>query len=222
MLKSLKSRALIGSLESIKVKPSTMLLVFGGVLVLAYLVVAASYVKERQHQSGLRAQAAAGGGTLSGVGGSQQALKDLQDRLAYLEDSLDTLQDGLPTNLDSTAIVQSLLDYANQSHVAIKQMNALPASEVNARKEGETSYTVLRYTLVVEGGLPDMLNFLTIVENGTSQTAAIGDVSVAQGEAPNQMTLGVSFYARSESTANATPAAPGATAAPAAKQSKSN
>jgi Tfp pilus assembly protein PilO len=222
MLKSLKSRELIGSLESIKVKPSTMLLALGGVLVLAYLVVGASYVKERQNQSGLREQVAAGGGTLSSVGGSQQALKDLQDRLTYLKGSLDALQNGLPTKLESTATVQSLLDYANQSHVAIKQMNALPASEVKAQKEGETSYMVLRYTLVVEGGLPDMLNFLSVVEKGTAQTASIGDVSVAQGPGANQMTLGISFYARSESTASATPAAPGATAAPAAKQSKSN
>jgi Tfp pilus assembly protein PilO len=222
MLKSLKSRELIGSLESIKVKPSTMLLALGGVLVLAYVVVGASYVKERQNQSVLRAQVEAGGGTLSGVGASQQTLKDLQDRLAYLNGSVDALQNGLPTKLDSTAVVQSLLDHANESHVAITQMNALPASEVKAQKEGGAIYMVLRYTLVVEGGLPDMLNFLSVVEKETAQTASIGDVSVVDAEGHNQMTLGVSFYARPGSTASATPAAPGATAAPAAKQSKSN
>ena len=215
MLKSLRSRKLIGSLEGIKVKPSTMLLMLGGVLVLAYLVVGASYFKERQNQSSLRTQVEAGGGTLSGVGGSQQTLKDLQGRLTYLKGSLDTLQNGFPTKLDSTAIVQDLLDYANESRVAIKQMNALPASEVKAQKEGETSYTVLRYTLVVEGGLPDMLSFLSVVENSTTRTASISDVSVADADGHSQMTLGISFYARSESTGAATPAA-------AAQQPKSN
>jgi hypothetical protein len=207
MLKSLRTREMIGSLEGIKVKPSTMLLALGGVLVLAYLVVGASYVKERQHQSDLRTQAQAGGGTLSGVGGSQQALKDLQDRLTYLKAGLDTLQNSLPTKLDGAAIVQGLLDYANESHVAIKQMNALPASEVTAQEEGDPSYTVLRYTLVVEGGLQDMLSFLSLVENGTAQTAAIGDASVVESEGQDQMTVAISFYSRSESTGAATPAA---------------
>jgi hypothetical protein len=197
-LKSFQNRELLASFESIKVKPSTMLLAFGGVLLFAYLVVGASYIKERQEQSGLTEQIQAGGGTLSGTGDSQQSLKDLQDRLTYMTGGLESLQNAFPTKLDSPTIVQGLLDYANQSHVAIRQMNALPASKVAVAEEGEPSYTVLRYTLVVEGGLQDMLSFLSLVENGTSQTAAIGDASIVENEGSEQMVIAISFYSRSE------------------------
>jgi hypothetical protein len=77
-LKSFQNRELLTSFESIKVKPSTTLLAFGGVLLFAYLVVGASYMKERQEQLGLTEQIQAGGGTLSGTGDSQQSLRDLR------------------------------------------------------------------------------------------------------------------------------------------------
>jgi hypothetical protein len=207
MLKSLKLRELIGSLEGTKVKPSTMLITLGAILLLAYLVVGAYYVRQRQEQSSLTAQIEAGGGTLSGAGNSQQALKDLQDRLKYLTGGLYTLQNSFPTKLDSAAIVQDMLNYANESNVAIRQMNALPASQVAAQKEGQPSYMVLRYTLVIQGGLQDMLSFLSRVENETAQTAAIGDASVVENEGQEQMTVAISFYSRSEAAPAATPAA---------------
>jgi len=175
--------------------------------VLAYLVLSASYFAQRQEQSSLTAQIQAGGGTLSSAGSSQQDLKDLQDRLTYLTAGLNIRRTSLPSKLDSAAIVQGLLDYASESDVAIRQINALPATEVTAQKEGEPSYMVLRYTLVVEGGRQDMLSFLSLVENGTAQTAAIGDASVVESEGQEQMTVAISFYSRSGGTDAATPAA---------------
>jgi hypothetical protein len=203
MLKTLRSRDLMETLEGIKVKPSTMLAALGGILILAYVVVGASYFNERSQQSGLKQQVEAGGGTLSSVGDPRQTLKDLQDRLTDLQGSLVALQTAFPTKLDSTAIVQGLVDYANQSHVSIKQMNGLPATEVKSQKEGDPGYTVLRYTLIVEGGQPEMLSFLSLLEKGTSQTAALGDVTVANAEGANQMTLSVSFYAGPQSASGA-------------------
>jgi Tfp pilus assembly protein PilO len=220
MLKSLQSRDLLATLEGIKVKPSTMLMALGGILLLAYIVVGAAYVKERQDQSSIRQQIEAGGGTLSGVGNPQQTLKDLQEQLAYRKEGLANLEKAFPTKLDSTLIMQSLLDYAAQSDVVIRQMNALPASEVAGPNDSAVNYAVLRYSLVVDGGLPEMLSFVSQVESGAGQTASVGDVSVAQAAAGLEMTLGVSFYARSEN-ATATGASPPATPAP-SKQSTSN
>jgi len=203
MLKTLRSRDLMEALEGIKVKPSTMLAAFGGILILAYVVVGASYFNERSQQSGLRQQVEAGGGTLSSVGDPRQTLKDLQDRLTYLQGSLAALQISFPTKLDSTAVVQGLVDYANQSHVSIKQMNGLPATEVKSQKEGDPGYTALRYSLIIEGGQPEMLSFLSLLEKETAKTASAGDVMVTNAGAANQMTLSVSFYARPESASGA-------------------
>jgi hypothetical protein len=213
-LRSLQSRDLLASLERIKVKPATMLLALGGVLAVAYIVVIASWAMERREQSGVRQQIEAGSGTLSGVGDSQQVLKDLQSRLDFLNAGLQNLETAFPAKLDSTAIVQSLLDYSNQSHARIKQISTLPASRVVAQKgeNGEqVTYTVLRYTLVIEGNLTEMLSFLSLIEDGTAQTAALGDVSIAAGTGTEEMVLNVAFYAQASAAAtDAAGTAPGA------------
>ncbi|HUS82399.1 MAG TPA: hypothetical protein VM013_03965 [Dehalococcoidia bacterium] len=229
MLKSiqkLQSRDLLASLESIKLKPSTMLLALGGILLVAHLVVTASYVMERREQSGLRQQTQAGSGTLSAIGDSQQTLKGLEDRLFLVNAGLQNLEHAFPTKLDSTAIVQSLLDHANQSHVRIKQMSTLPASQVVAQKDEngeEVSYAVLKYTLVIDGDLAEVLSFLSLIEDGTAQTAALGDVSVAEATGTKEMVLNVTFYAQPETAGtDAAGTAPGAAPAPPANQSESD
>jgi Tfp pilus assembly protein PilO len=195
------------SLDKVELKPSTMLLGLGGVLLVAYLVIGASYLKGRQEQSSLREQIQAGGGTLSGVGGSQQTLKDLQDRLAQAQGNLTSLENALPQEMDSPALVEGLLAYAAQSNVRIRQMNALPPQEVKAAgKEGGSGYMALSYTLVVNGSLPDLLAFLSRIEGDITHTVAINDLGLTPVEGGQEMKVGVSFYATSASK-EATPGA---------------
>jgi len=199
------------SLDKVELKPSTLLLGLGGILIVAYVVIGASYLKGRQEQSSLREQIEAGGGTLSSVGGSQQTLKDLQDRLARAQGDLTSLENALPQEMDSAALVEGLLAYAAQSNVRIRQMNALPPKEVKAAgKEGGSGYMALSYTLAVDGGLPDLLAFLSRMEGDITHTVAIGDLGLASVEGGQEMKMGVSFYAKSASK-EATPAAAGAT-----------
>jgi hypothetical protein len=194
------------SLRKVELKPSTMLFGLGGVLLVAYLVIGASYLKGRQEQSSLRDQIEAGGGTLSGVGDSQQMLKDLQDRLAQAQGNLTSLENALPKELDSAALVDGLLAYAGQSNVRIRQMSVLPPKEVKAAGEqGGGGYIALSYALSVDGGVPDLLAFLSIIEGDITQTAAIGDLSLVPVEGGQEMNVSVSFFAKPESK-GATPA----------------
>jgi Tfp pilus assembly protein PilO len=206
MLKSVQSFDLRGWLEATKIKPAKMLLGLGGILVIAYLVVGASYIKERQQQSGIKEQVANGGGTLSGVGDSGQAVKGLQDQLSEVKAQTETLAKAFPTKLDSATIVLALLQNANQNHLSIKQMSALPATELKTGGKDDSSvYGVLKYTLVLDGGLPDMLVFLATIEGGATQTAAIDQMTIADAGATKEMTVGVSFYSRSVPSTTATP-----------------
>ena len=199
------------SLDKVELKPSTMLLGLGGILIVAYVVIGASYLKGRQEQSSLRDQIEAGGGTLSGVGGSQQTLKDLQDRLAQAQGNLTSLENALPQEMDSAALVEGLLASTAQSNVRIRLMNALPPKEVKAAgKEEGTGYMVLSYALAVDGGLPDLLAFLSRMEGDITHTVAIGDLDLAPVEGGQEMKVGVSFYTELASK-EATPAAAGAT-----------
>jgi Tfp pilus assembly protein PilO len=186
------------SLQSIKLKPSTMLIGLGGILIIAYALIGASYLKERLEQSSLTDQIEAGGGTLATLGDSQQTLQELRDHLDQVKRTMASLENAFPTDLDSAALVESLLGYAGQSDVRIRGMTALPPSDVKASEE-QSAYTVLSYTLAVEGGLPELLGFLSLIEGGTAQTAAIGDLGLTEIEGGHEMKLGISFYARLES-----------------------
>ncbi len=188
------------SLDEVKLKPSTMLLGLGGILLVSYVVIGASYLTERREQPGLTEQIETGSDMLSSVSDSQQTLKELQDHLALLQWTLGSLEGAFPEELDSAALVESLLGYAAESGVNVREMSALPPSEAESGDgEGGAGYTVLGYTLAVEGGLPELLTFLSLIEGGATQTAAVGDIDLAEVGGVNEMTLSVSFYARPES-----------------------
>lgn len=205
MLKTLQSFDLRRWLESTNIKPSSMLLGLGGILLVAYVVVGGSYLQERREQSGIKEQIAAGGGTLSGVGDSQQTLQGLQGHLSDVKTELDRLDNAFPEKLDSATIVSTLLQYANQSHLSIKTMSALPPTQIKTGADKAEVYSVLKYSLVVDGGPSDMLDFLAYIEGGAAQTAAVDQMAIADAGPAKEMTLTVSFYSRSAVTPTATP-----------------
>jgi hypothetical protein len=194
----------VPSMEKVDLKPSNMLIGLGGIVLVAYVVIGFSYLKGRQEQPSLREQIEAGGGTLSGVVGSQQTLNDMRERLAQAQEELTSLKNALPQELDSTALVEGLLASAAQSNVSIRQMNALAPKTVNAAGEEEGS----AYNLAVDGALPDLLAFLSRIEGDITQTAAVGDLGLAAVEGGQEMKVGVSFYAK-PAGAVATPSAAG-------------
>ena len=207
--KSLSPPKSLAALEKIELNPNTVLLGLGGVLLVAYLVIGVSYLRGRQEQSDLRQQIEAGGGTLSGAGGSRQTLQELRDRLVQAQAELTSLENALPERLDSPGLVESLLAYAAQSNVRIREMNALLPKEVKAAGKEQGAYVALGYTLAVDGDLPDLLAFLSRIETDITQTVAVGDLSLAYLEGVQEMKVGLSFYAKPGGK-QATPAAAGA------------
>jgi Tfp pilus assembly protein PilO len=206
-LPAFKSLPTLEKLQKLELKPSTLLIALGGVLLIAYAVIGVSYFRTQQEQSGLREQIAAGGGTLSGVGDSQQTLQDMRDSLAAAEQSLSSLQNALPQSLNNAALVESLLGYAGQSRVRIAQMNALPVKDLQAAdKEKGGGYVVLSLTLTAQGSLPDLFTFLSLIEKETSQTVAVGDMSLTPATGGQEMKVELAYYAR-PAIAEATPAA---------------
>ena len=199
------------SLESIKVKPSMMLLGLGGVVLVAYAVTGASYLKERSEQPRLTEQVTAGGALLSNLGDSQQTLADLKERLAQLQASVTSYSGALPTKLESAVLVQGLLAQAAQQNVRITQMTGLPPKEVKGTAEDGPTYESVSYGVVADGALPNLLVLLSLIEGDTTQTAGIGDVTLAPAENGYEMKFTAAFYARSENAgAASTPIATGA------------
>jgi len=196
-LKSLRT------LENARLTPLTVLIGFGGILLIAYATLIASYFKEKGEQPWLEQQIEAGGGTLTGVGDSRQTLQELEEELALSKLALAGLQGSFTGELDSTALIQGIMAYANQNHVRIREMKGLPPRTEQGGAEQEDGYVVLSYSLAVDGALPDLLNFLRMIESGSELTAAVGQLSLTPMESGQTMTAVVSFYTRSQETAAA-------------------
>jgi hypothetical protein len=197
------------SLQSMKIKPSTMLLGLGSIVLVAYVVTGASYLKQRMEQPGLTEQVTSGGVLLANLGNSQKTLQDLKDQLEQLQASQAIFSRAMPTSLDSAALVKGLLTDAAQRNVRITQITGLPPKEVKGTGEEARSYETDSYALVADGALSDLFSFLHLIEGDTTQTAGIGDVALAPTENRYEVKFTASFYASAVSAdASATPQAP--------------
>jgi hypothetical protein len=203
------------SLENIKVKPSTMLIALGGIVVVAYVVTGALYLKQRWEQPRLTEQVTAGGALLTNLGDSQQTVAELKEQLSEVQASVTALDGAIPPELDSAAIVQNLLAQAAQEDVRITQLTGLPPKETKVAGDEAYTYQSLPYAVVADGSLPDLLALLSLIESDTTETAGITDVAVAPAENTYEMKATISYYARlTTEGAASTPGAPGAAAPP--------
>jgi hypothetical protein len=186
-----------------------MLLGLGSIVLVAYVVTGASYLKQRTEQPGLTEQVTSGGVLLANLGNSQKTLQDLKDQLEQLQASQAIFSRAMPTSLDSAALVKSLLTNAAQQNVRVTQMTGLPPKVVKGTGDKARSYDTVSYALVADGALSDLFSFLSLVEGDTTQTAGIGDVALAPTENRYEVKFTASFYASAVSAdASATPQAP--------------
>ena len=73
------------------------------------------------------------------------------------------------------------------------------------------TYEAVSYGVVADGALPNLLALLSLIEGDTTQTAGIGDVTLAPTEDRYEMKFTAAFYASSENAgAASTPSATGA------------
>lgn len=190
-------------LENAKLTPLSVLIGLGSVLLVAYATLGLSYLQRKSEQPSLEEQIEAGGGTLTGVGDSQQAVRDLEEQLALSKLALAGLQGSFTGEMDSAALVQSIMAYGSENRVQIREMKGLsPRIEQDADGE-EGGYVVLSYSLTVDGALPDLLNFLRMIESGSELTAAVDRLSLTPVGSTQTMTAMVSFYARAQGTETA-------------------
>ena len=215
MQRTLTSLPSLPSLPEIKIDPAKGLMALGGVLIIAYALLGLSYSRVRGEQPQLSQQIEAGGGVLAGAGDSQVTLDSLRGELALTESSLTSLQTALPEKLDGATLVEGILGHAAQSHVSVQNMTASAPKELQAAagQVGGDTYIVLSYSLTMQGALPDLLGFLSLVEADTDNTASVGNVALKPMLGGLEMTAAISFYAKT-AAAQATPA-PGAAAHPA-------
>lgn len=190
----------IDALRSAKLQPLTLLLLLGGVVVVAYAILGVSLLRERWEKDSLSSEIAAAAATLGTAQDVQRDLADLQARLDEASLRLTAAQAAFPTELDSNVILQSVLRHANENQVGVLQANTQPPAIGSTEPDEEVAlsgYSSLGFDFEVVGTFEQLVAFLAAIEDEAGSTSTIGDYSLQEAPGGQVLRLEVLSYTRS-------------------------
>jgi len=177
----------------VKLTPLALLLALSGAVVIAYVALGVSFVRQRQDKDALSSQVGLGEGVLAAAETSRQELADLQARLQVAQQELARAQSAFPSELDSSVIVETVLAHANQSQVRVLSASTKPPA---VQTQGESTYSFLSATFDIEGGLGPLIAFLGGLESEDAGAFGIKSLSVKESAGGYTLNLEVLAYAR--------------------------
>ena len=144
------------------------------ILVAVYYFLGMDYSKQRKEQEALTSQIIEVTQTLRQI---PQPPCDLEQRLAAAQASLAAEQSTFPDNINSTEVIDTILELADNSKVNIISLVTQPWS---AEVVGEHDYYVFRLNIAVMGEFPQLLTYLNKLEKGDYTTLIIEALNVTR------------------------------------------
>jgi Tfp pilus assembly protein PilO len=143
-------------------------------LLAVYYILGMDYMKQRQEHEALAFQITTINQTLEQMSEPPQ---NLEQRLETAQERLSAEQNLFPSQLNSTEVVNSILELANQCGV-----DAIPLVTQSLSTEivGENSYNILRLSVAAEGSFSQLYSFVSQLENGEYQTLVVEDMTVTR------------------------------------------
>ena len=204
--------SLIDALRRSKLKPLTLLLLLGGLAVVAYVALGVSVLREQWDQDALSAQIDLGEGVLVVAEDSQQDLEGLEARLRAAEQELALAQRAFPSEVDSDGVLRAILAHANESQTRVLRVDTQP---LTSEGDEATVYRGLGFNLEVEGDFGQLVAFLAALESGSIGASKTGAFSLEGEDGRYTLNLEVLTYARSAADAASAPESPESPAGPA-------
>ncbi len=143
------------------------------ILLIAYAFIGTRYLSENKERVLLAEQIAAAREALELI---PEPPEDLAERLAAAQDDLETAKNGFPSDVDTTGVIDTILGLASACGVEALPLATEPWS-VNETDGYE--YRVLHLDVTVEGGFPQVVTFLSRLEDGQVATLVLQDVAVS-------------------------------------------
>jgi hypothetical protein len=187
---------------SLKLTPLAVIIALFGLVAMAYIGVGVSFVRQRSDEKVLSSQVGMAEGVLVAAAGSGQQLDDLQSRLQIAQEQLAFAQAAFPSELDSSAVVETVLAYATASQARVLRATTKPPV---VQTQGEGTYTVLSATFDIEGDLGQLISFLARLEGESLAPFGIKSLTVQEAAGGYALNIEVLAYAR-QPAEQATPA----------------
>lgn len=176
--------------------PYIMLFLLAGVVAVAYAALGASLLRSGPGKDDLRAELESGTAVLVAADDVRQDLEVLPSRLAKARQELGAAQAAFPSELNSNSIMQTVLELAGESRVAVRSVETVPPRAAEPAEESTTEST-LTYDVEVEGDLGQLTAFLEALVEGETSTTKIGAFTLEEGDGRYLLDLELVAHARS-------------------------
>lgn len=173
------------------------------ILLVAYVYSGTDYLKQRRQHEALTSQITNATQSLKQMPESPQ---DLEQRLAAAQVKLTTEQSAFPSHMNSTHIVNTILEIADECEVKAIPLVTQPWSVENV---GEHGYRVFLLNVAIQGSFSQLVSFVSKLENGEFKTLIVEDLSVtkvskqpeegsvSEGTTPVTASLDLAIYSQS-------------------------
>ena len=152
-----------------KIRLIIILLIIGAIVV--HYFIGMDYMTQRRQQETLASEIT---DVTQELAQAPKPPADLEERLAAAEASFAAEQSGFPGELNSTHIVNTILELAD-----LCEVKAIPIiTQPWAVESFGQGYEVFRLSVVVKGSLPKLINFLNKLENGELKTLMVKSMSL--------------------------------------------
>lgn len=170
------------------------------ILLVVYYLLGTGYMKQQKEHETLTSQIADVTQTLREMPKPPQ---DLEQRLAAAQASLIAKQSAFPDKMNTTQVINSILELADDCEVKAIPLITQPWS---TEEVGQHGYYVFRLNVAIEGSLSQLLTFVDELENGEFETLVVEALKVtrvtepleetAEGTVPVTASLDLAIYAR--------------------------
>jgi len=173
----------------IMVRLSTLSLIVGATALLASVVLGVMYWQQLNQQESLRSQVTAATESLTEYGSAAS----LEEQLAAAEARLMAEQAYLPDSLGSNAILDSVLQAAEESQVTIVGITTQPEED---KEWGNYILSGLSIELEATGSPSEIEDFVNKLGAGALKTVSVHEISITEMTESPVVTLDISVYVR--------------------------
>ena len=196
-------------------KPWWWLFLLAWAVVVAYVALGASMLRENRERDDVMWQLESGMAVMAMAQDARQDLDVLPERLAEARRELTAAEAAFPSELDSNSILQTVLEIAGESGVGVRSVETSPlvaepadvesptAEPVDAEPptadptEGTRGPRTLTYDFEVEGDFGQLMTFLEALEKGETSTTRISAFTLQEADGRYLLDFELIAHARS-------------------------
>jgi len=140
----------------------------------------------------------------------EESPEGLRKQMATAQARLNDVASAFLSDSQAAEALNRLYQYASQSQVEIADLQIQPTPQ-----EEKSAYDVRMFRLRADGALPDLVGFVSRIEEATLESFTISNVNITEGEGQHTLSMDITLYTSPYSSGVMVSPTPMVTATPA-------